>query len=78
MGSRSEVVELVLCHRQDILFLGDLVTALHHIGRRKKQLERDLKNEWFVTTNISVSSACPVGMETIIHCSLAKHMIPAP
>ena len=75
MGSRSEVVDLVLRHRPDILFLGDLVTARHHIGRLKKQLERDLNDEWFVTTNISASSGRPVGMGAIIHCSLAKHML---
>ncbi len=75
VGSRSEVVELVTRHRPDILFLGDLVTARHHIGRLKKQLERDLKDEWFVTTNISASSGRPVGMGAIIHCSLAKHML---
>ena len=39
VGSRSEVVDLVLHHCPDILFLGDLVTALLHIGRLKKQLE---------------------------------------
>ena len=52
------MVDLVLRHRLDILFLGDLVTARHHIGRLKKQLERDLNDEWFkfVTTIISVSS----------------------
>ncbi len=46
---RSEVVGLVIRHRTDILFLG-------HIGRLKKQLERNLKDEWFVTTNISATS----------------------
>jgi hypothetical protein len=75
VGSRSEVVELVIRHRPDILFLGHLVTALHHIGRLKKQLERHLKDEWFVTTNISASSGRPVGMGAVIHCSSAKHML---
>jgi hypothetical protein len=68
-------VELVIRHRPDILFLGDLVTARHHIGRLKKQLERELKGKWFVTTNISASSGRPVGMGAIIYCSLAKHML---
>ena len=36
VDSRSEVVNLVLRHCPDILFLGDLVIALHHIGRLKK------------------------------------------
>ena len=69
VGSRSEVVELVIRHRPDILFLGHLVTARHHIGRLKKQLEQDLKDEWFVTRNISASSGRPVGMGAVIHCS---------
>ncbi len=44
VGSSSVVVELVIRHRLDIIILGDLITALHHIGRLKKQLERDLKD----------------------------------
>ena len=42
IGSRSEVVDLVLRHRPDILFLGDLVTARHHIGRLKNNLSEIL------------------------------------
>ena len=75
VGCRSEVVDLVLHHCQDILFLRDLVTVWHHIGRLKKQHERDLKDKWFVTTNLSASSGRLVGMDVVIQCSLAKHML---
>ena len=44
IGSLSAVVDLVLQHRPDILFLGDLVASRCHIGKLKKQIERDLKN----------------------------------
>ena len=50
VGSLQEVVELVLRHRRDILFLGDLVTSRNHIGRLKKRLESGLHYEWFVFT----------------------------
>ncbi len=42
MGSLQEVVELVLKHRPDILFLGDLVTSRDHIGQLEKRLESGL------------------------------------
>ena len=74
VGSLPEVVELVLRHRPDILFLGDLVTSRNHIGRLKKRLESDLQDEWFVTTNISALHGRPVGVGAIVHCSLANHM----
>ena len=74
VGSLSDVVEMVLRHRPDILFLGDLVTSRDHIGRLKKQLESDLHDEWFVTTNISTQPGRPVGVGAIVHCSLARHM----
>jgi hypothetical protein len=74
VGSLPEVVVLVLRYRPDILFLGDLVTSRDHIGRLKKQIERNLKDEWFMilVTNINASSGRPVGVGAIIHCSLAK------
>ena len=74
VGSLQEVAELVLKHRPDILFLGDLVTSRDHIGRLKKQLESDLHDEWFGTTNISDQPGRPVGIGAIVHCSLANHM----
>ena len=74
VGSLQEVVELVLKHRPDILFLGDLVTSRDHIGRLKKRLESGLHDEWFVTTNISDRPGRPVGIGAIVHCSLANHM----
>ncbi len=74
MGSLQEMVELVLKHRPDILFLGDFVTFCDHIGRLKKRLESGLHIEWFVTTNISDLPARPVGIGAIVHCSLANHM----
>ena len=73
-GSLSKVVELVQQHRPDILFLGDLVTSRNHIGRLKKQLERDLNDEWYVSSNISALPGRPVGIAAIIHCSLANHV----
>ena len=74
VGSLPEVVEVVLRHRPDILFLGDLVTSRDHIGRLKQRLESDLHDEWFVTTNISALPGRPVGIGAIVHCSLANHM----
>jgi len=74
VGSLPAVVELVLRHRPDILFLGDLVTSRDHIGRLKKRLESDLHDEWFVTTNISALPGRPVGVGAIVHCSLANHI----
>jgi hypothetical protein len=74
MGSLQEVVEVVLRHRPDILFLGDLVTFRSHIGRVKKRLESELHDEWFVTTNISELQGRPVGISAIVHCSLANRM----
>ena len=78
VGSLQEVVELVLKHRPDILFrvlgLGDLVTSRDHIGRLKKQLESDLHDEWFVTTNISDQPGRRVGVGAMVDCSLANHM----
>jgi hypothetical protein len=62
VGSLQEVVEVVLRHRPDILFLGDLVTSRTHIGRLKKRLESALHDEWFVTTNISELQGRPVGI----------------
>ena len=69
-----EVVDVVLRHRPDILFLGDLVTSRDHIGRLKQRLESDLHDEWFVTTNINALPGRPVGIGAIVHCSLANHM----
>ncbi len=60
VGSLQEVVELILKHRPDILFLGDLVTSRDHIGRLKKLLESGLHDEWFVTTNINDRLGRPV------------------
>jgi hypothetical protein len=74
VGSLAEVIVLVLRYRPDILFLGDLVTSRAHIGRLKKQIERNLKDEWFMITNINASSGSPVGVGAIIHCSLAKYI----
>jgi hypothetical protein len=74
VGSLAEVIVLVLRCRPDILFLGDLVTSRAHIGRLKKQIERNLKDEWFMITNINASSGSPVGVGAIIHCSLAKYI----
>jgi len=62
VGSQQELVELVLTHRPDILFLGDLVTTRDHIGRLKKRIENALNDEWFVTTNISALPGRPVGI----------------
>ena len=82
IGSLQAVVALVLKHRPDILFLGDLVTSRNHIGRLKKQLARDLDDEWFLTSNISSLPGRPVGVGALIHCSLANHVtdciVPAP
>ena len=74
VGSLQEVIEVVLRHRPDILFLGDLVTSRAHIGRLKKRLESALHDEWFVTTNISELPGRPVGIGAIVHCSLANRM----
>jgi hypothetical protein len=74
IGSISAVVDLVLKHRPDILFLGDLVASRCHIGKLKKHIERDLKDEWYVTTNTSTLPGRPVGIGAIIHCSLAKYI----
>ena len=71
--SISGIVESVLKHRPDILFLGDLVTARHHIGRLKKRLEHELGDEWFFHSDISALPGRPVGIGVVIHCSLAAH-----
>jgi hypothetical protein len=72
--SLSKEVALVQQHRPDILVLGDLVTSCNHIGRLKKQLERDLNDERFITSNISALPGRPIGIGAIIHCSLANHV----
>ncbi len=74
VGSLAEVVVLVLRYRPDVLFLGDLVTSRAHIGRLKKQIERNLNDEWFMITNIHASSGSPVGVGDIIHYSFAKYI----
>ena len=74
VGSLQEVVEVVLRHRPDILFLGDLVTSRSNIGRLVKRLEAALHDKWFVTTNISALPGRPVGIGAVIHCSLASRM----
>ena len=58
VGSLQEMVEVLLRHRPDILFLGDLVTSRDHIGRLKQRLESDLHDEWFVKTNNTVQYQC--------------------
>ncbi len=68
------VVEVVMRHRPDIIFLGDLVTSRNHIDRLKKRLEADLHYEWFITTNIGALPGRPVGIGAVIHCSLANSM----
>ena len=65
---------MVLRHLPDILCLCDLVTTQNHIGHLKQTRARPKKGCVIVTTNISASSARPVGMGAIIHCSLAKLM----
>jgi hypothetical protein len=39
-------------------------------------MERDLHDDWFVTTNISALLGRPVGLGigAIVHCALADHM----
>jgi hypothetical protein len=74
VGSLEEVVEMVLQHRPDILFLGDLVTSRDHIGRLKKRLESALCDEWFVITNISALPGRPMGIGAVVHCSLANRI----
>jgi hypothetical protein len=78
VGSLPEVVVLILRYRPDIFFLGDLVTSRAETGHLKKQIERNLKDEWFMITNINASQAessgRPVGVGAIIHCSLAKYI----
>ena len=74
MGSRSEVVDLVLRHRPDILFLGDLVTARHHIGRLKKTTWA--RSQWWVVCdNEYLFVLWPTCRNGVIRCSLAKHML---
>ncbi len=74
MGSCSAVVDLVLHLLPDITFLGYRVMSRAHIGKPKKQIERALKDEWYVTTNISALPGRPVGISAIIHYSLAKYV----
>ncbi len=73
-GACQEVVEVVLRHRFDILFLGGLVTPRSSIGRLTKRVEAALHDEWFVTTNITALPGRPVGIGAVIHCSLANSM----
>ena len=49
------MVDFVLRNRPDILFLGDMVTARHQIGRLKLRLERDLGDVWFMLPDICAS-----------------------
>jgi hypothetical protein len=71
-GSLLGIVDFVMRHRPDVLFLGDLVTTRDHIGRLSKRLESLLKDEWFVLTSISDSPGRPVEIGVVIHCSLAN------
>lgn len=73
--SLSEIVQLVLCHRPDVLFLADLGAARNKIGRLKQRMESCLGEEWFMLTDISPHRCRgPVGIGAVIHCSLAKHV----
>ncbi len=72
VGSLPQVVALALRFRPDIFFLCDLVTSRDHIGRFKKQIERDLKDEWFMITSNNAFSGRPVGVEAIVHCSMCS------
>ena len=51
--SLSEIVQLILCDRPDVLFLGDLGVARNKIGRLKQRMESSLGDEWFMLTDIS-------------------------
>ena len=75
-GSLSEIVQLILCHRPDVLFLGDMGVARNKIGRLKQRMESGLGDEWFMLTDISPhrQRGGPVGMGVVVHCSLAKHV----
>ena len=66
VGSLEEVVELILKHRPDILFLGDLVTTCAHIGRLKKRLEGALKDEWS-RSNTAIPRDVPRVYDTRMH-----------
>ena len=74
--SLSEIVQLILWHRPDVLFLGDLGVVHNKIGRLKQRMESSLGDEWFMLTNISPYNkrGGPVGMGVVVHCSLAKHV----
>jgi endonuclease/exonuclease/phosphatase family metal-dependent hydrolase len=73
--SLSEIIQLLLCHRPDVLFLGDLGVSRNKIGRLKQRLENGLGDEWFMLTDISPHRCRgPVGMGVVIHCSLARHI----
>ena len=73
--SVSEITQLILCHRPDVLFLGDLGVARNKVGRLKQRMESGLGDEWFMLTDISTHKRRgPVGMGVVVHCSLAKHV----
>jgi hypothetical protein len=74
--SLSEIVQLILCHRPDVLFLGGMGVARNKIGRLKQRMESGLGDEWFMLTDISPHNqrGGPVCMGVVVHCSLAKHV----
>ncbi len=74
--SLSEIVQLILYHRPDVLFLGVLGVARNKIGLLKQRMESSLGDQWFMLTDISPYNkrGGPVGMGVVVHCSLAKHV----
>ena len=66
------LVGLVEEHRPDVLFLADLRTPRHKIGRLRKDLERELGDEWFLLSDISAATGMPTGIGAVLHTSLAR------
>ena len=78
--SLSEIVQLILWHRPDVLFLGDLGVVHNKIGRLKQRMESSLGDEWFMLTDISPYNkrGGPVGRgRTLLTCKACQNPRPA-
>ena len=70
--SLQGVLGLLEQHRPDILFLGDLGTSRHHIGRLRLRIQAAVDDEWFLFTDIRDVAGYPVGTGAMVHASAAK------
>ena len=57
-----------------MVLLGDIGSLRDHVGRFRQRIEAECENDWFLWTGTSALPGCPVGMGSVMHCSLAQHI----